>query len=134
MGGLGFALPAAAGLKMALPERPVVAVVGDGSALYQIQALWSAVQYRAGACYVILSNGGYAVMDLLTDQHGGKAPWPHVDLDIAALARDFGCCARRVSEHEELLVELDSVIPTLAARKEPLLLDVVVQPDPTFSP
>ena len=54
MGGLGFALPAATGLRMALPERPVVAIVGDGSSLYGIQALWSAAHYRAGALFVIL--------------------------------------------------------------------------------
>ena len=76
MGGLGFALPAATGLRMALPERPIVAIVGDGSSLYGIQALWSAAHYRAGALFVILSNGGYAIMDRLVEQHGGTAPWP----------------------------------------------------------
>ena len=49
MGGLGFALPAAIGLRMARPDRPVVAIVGDGSSMYSIQALWSAAHYRAGA-------------------------------------------------------------------------------------
>jgi benzoylformate decarboxylase len=49
MGGLGFALPAAIGLRMALPHRPVVAIVGDGSSLYSIQSLWSAAKNRAGA-------------------------------------------------------------------------------------
>jgi hypothetical protein len=49
MGGLGFGLPAAIGLRMALPERPVVAVLGDGSSLYAIQGLWSAAHYGIGA-------------------------------------------------------------------------------------
>ena len=49
MGGLGFALPAAVGPALARPDRPVVAVVGDGSSLYGIQALWSAAHY-APAC------------------------------------------------------------------------------------
>src|SRR5918992_5768957 len=71
MGGLGFALAGATGLRMALPERPVAAVVGDGSALYGIQALWSAAHYRAGALFVILNNGGYAIMDRLP---GGPPP------------------------------------------------------------
>ena len=74
MGGLGFALPAAIGLRMALPERPVVAIVGDGSSLYSIQALWSAAQYHAGALFVILANGGYAIMDRLAEQSGGTPP------------------------------------------------------------
>ena len=76
MGGLGFALPAAIGLRMAMPDRPVVAVVGDGSSLYSIQSLWTAVDQRVGALFVVLANGRYAVMDRLAEGHGGKAPWP----------------------------------------------------------
>src|SRR3712207_7363335 len=57
-----------AGVRMALPERPVVAVVGDGSAIYGIQGLWSAAHYGAGVLYVILSNGGYAIMDRLAER------------------------------------------------------------------
>src|SRR5205085_5064997 len=74
MGGLGFALPAATGLRMGRPDRPVVAVVGDGSALFSVQALWSAAHYDVGVLFVILSNGGYAVLDRLVDQHGGRPP------------------------------------------------------------
>ncbi|MFD0658572.1 thiamine pyrophosphate-dependent enzyme [Thermocatellispora tengchongensis] len=75
MGGLGFALPAAIGLRMAEPDRPVVAVTGDGAALYGIQSLWSAAHYRIGALFVVLSNGRYAVMDRLAESGGaGKAP------------------------------------------------------------
>ncbi len=134
MGGLGFALPGSTGLRMGLPDRPVVAVVGDGSALYQIQALWSAAHYRVGALYVILSNGGYAVMDRLGDLHGGAMPWPRIDLDISALARGFGCPAIRIDGHSTLLETLDEVIPGLAARTEPLLLEIVVAPDSSFQP
>ena len=74
MGGLGFALPAAIGLRMARPDRPVVAIVGDGSSMYSIQALWSAAHYRAGVLFVILANGGYAIMDRLAEQAGGRRP------------------------------------------------------------
>ena len=132
MGGLGFALAGSTGVRMALPERPVVAVVGDGSAVYGIQALWSAAHYRVGVLFVILSNGGYAVMDRLAEQHGGTPPWPGFAVDVAAVARAFGCPARRITEHGELLATLDEVVPALAGRDEPLLLDVVVEPDPTF--
>ncbi len=134
MGGLGFALPAATGLRMALPGRAVVAVVGDGSSLYSIQALWSAAQYRAGALFVILSNGGYAIMDRLAEIHGGSGPWPAVNVDVAALAEAFGCPARTVRTHDELLEALDEIAPGLGARQEPLLLEVVVAPDETFTP
>jgi benzoylformate decarboxylase len=134
MGGLGFALPAATGVRMAQRGRPVVAVVGDGSALYGIQALWSAAHYGVGVLFVVLANGGYAIMDLLAARHGGEPPWPGFDVDVAGLARAFGCPARLVAEHDELLAALDDVVPTLAARREPLLLEVVVEPDESFEP
>jgi benzoylformate decarboxylase len=135
MGGLGFAVPGATGVRMALPGRPVVAVVGDGSAIYGIQGLWSAAHYRVGVLFVVLSNGGYAIMDRLAERHGEDAPWPGFgDLELAAVARGFGCPARRIVTHEDLLAALDEAIPTLASREEPLLLDVVIAPTQTFAP
>jgi benzoylformate decarboxylase len=135
MGGLGFGVPAAAGLRMALPDRPVVAVIGDGSSLYAIQGLWSAAHYRTGVLYVILSNGGYAIMDRLAERSGTDGPWPgFAEIEIAALARGFGCPAQRVTAHDELVAALDETIPTLAEREEPLLLDVVIAPTTTFAP
>jgi benzoylformate decarboxylase len=134
-GGLGFAIPAAAGLRMALPQRPVVAVVGDGSALYQIQAVWSAKRYRAGPLYVVLANGGYTVMDRLAEHAGGSGPWPGFEeLELASIARSFGCAAVRIATHEELASTLDEVVPTLAERDEPLLLDVAIEPTRAFRP
>jgi benzoylformate decarboxylase len=134
MGGLGFALSGATGVRMALPERPVIAVVGDGSALYGIQALWSAAQYRVGVLFVILSNGGYAIMDRLAERQGGAGPWPGFDVDIAGLARAQGCAAERVTERDDLLMKLDEVVPELATLEEPLLLDVAIAPTPFFQP
>jgi benzoylformate decarboxylase len=134
MGGLGFALPAATGLRLARPDRPVVAIVGDGSSLYSIQALWSAGHYRSGALFVILSNGGYAIMDRLAEQQGGTAPWPGFGIDVAGLARAFGCAARTVATYDELVGVLDEVVPDLVHREEPLLLEVAVAPDETFTP
>jgi benzoylformate decarboxylase len=134
MGGLGFALPAATGLRMALPDRPVIAVTGDGSSLYGIQALWSAAHYGVGALFVIIANGGYAVMDRLTERHGGRSPWPGFDVDISGLAVALGCPARRIETHQDLVACLDDVLPTLGERAEPLVLEVVVTPDETFAP
>jgi benzoylformate decarboxylase len=134
MGGLGFAIPGATGLRMALPDRPVVAIVGDGSSLYTIQSLWSAARYGAGALFVVLSNGRYAVMDRLADMSGEPGPWPPFDIEISALARTFGCEARRIEEHADLLRTLDEVLPGLASRESPLLIEAVVEPDPTFEP
>ena len=134
MGGLGFALPGATGLRMALPDRPVVAVVGDGSSLYTIQALWSAAYYRVGVLFIVLNNGGYAVMDRLAEQQGAAGPWPSFDIEISALARTFGSEARRIEEHDDLLGTLDELVPGLASRTDPLLLEVLVEPDATFRP
>jgi benzoylformate decarboxylase len=127
MGGLGWGLSAAAGLRLALPERPVVAVLGDGATLFGLHGLWSAARYGAGVLYVVLKNGGYRVMDGLAAAQGGAAAWPSFeDVDVAALARALGCEARRIERHDELLAILDEVVPTLP-RKTPLLLEVVVE-------
>lgn len=126
-GGLGFALAAATGVKIGQPERPVVAVVGDGASLYNIQTVWSAAHYQVGALFVIMSNGGYAVMDRLAVNAGGKAPWPGFEeVSVSTIASGFGCPTRRVTSYEELVEVLDEVVPTLGARREPLLLDVAV--------
>jgi benzoylformate decarboxylase len=129
MGGLGFALPAATGLRMAVPDRPVVAVVGDGSAVYGIQALWNAARYDVGAVFIVLANGGYAVMDSLARLQGGSGPWPSFAVDMCSLARGLGCPARRIETHSELLAALDGILPGAADRSEPILLEVVVAPD-----
>ena len=134
MGGLGFALPAAIGVRMARPQRPVVAVVGDGSSMYAIQALWSAAYYRVGVLFVILANGGYAVMDRLAEKHGGGAPWPSFDVRVSDMARAMGCQAVRIDDQPALLRVLDEVMPRLASREEPLLIEVAITPDPTFEP
>jgi benzoylformate decarboxylase len=129
MGGLGFALPAAIGLRMALPDRPVLAVVGDGSSLYAIQALWSAARYDVGALFVVMANGRYAIMDKLAADTGQPAPWPAFDtIDVAAIARALGCEAIRVEDHAELLAQLDAILPTLAGRDAPLVLEIAVAP------
>jgi benzoylformate decarboxylase len=125
MGGLGFAIPAAAGLRLADRARPVVAVVGDGASLYAVQALWSAARYGAGVLVVVLSNGRYAIMDELARAHPGRVPWPAFeDIDVAGVAGSLGCPARRIETRDALTAALDEVVPGLAARREPLLLDV----------
>jgi thiamine pyrophosphate-dependent acetolactate synthase large subunit-like protein len=134
MGGLGFGLPAAVGVRMAKNARPVVAVLGDGSSMYGIQALWSAAHYGVGVLFVVLANGRYAIMDRLAEQVGdGRAPWPAFEeISVSGLAQSFGCPAQRVETHEDLLAILDDIIPTLAARAEPLVLEVAVIPNPDF--
>ena len=76
-----------------------------------------------------------AIMDRLAESHGGKPPWPAFEeVDVAGLARSLGCPAREVSGHASLLDALDDIVPTLADRTEPLVLQVRVEADPTFQP
>jgi benzoylformate decarboxylase len=126
-GGLGFGLPGAIGLRMGFPDRPVVGVIGDGASIYAIQALWSAAEYRVGVLIIVMANGGYAVMDALAREHGGPGPWPSFEtVDVTGLARCFGCPSVRVQTHAELLDTLDQVLPELADRSEPLVLEVAL--------
>jgi benzoylformate decarboxylase len=135
MGGLGFGMPAAIGVRMARPDRPVIAILGDGSSLYAVQSLWTAARYRVGTLFVVLANGGYAIMDKLAERAGGKAPWPGFpEVRLSALAGALGCPARRISTYEELLEVFDDVLPRLRERDAPLLLDIDVVPEPEFNP
>ena len=103
-GCLGFGLSGSIGLRMGLPDRPVVAVLGDGSTMYAIQALWSAARYDVGVLLIVLANGRYAVMDALARRQGGAGAWPGFEaVDIGGLARSLGCPSVRVETHEELL-------------------------------
>ena len=126
-GGLGFGLAGSIGLRMGAPSRPVIGIVGDGSSMYAIQSLWSAAQYHVGALLIVMSNGRYAVMDRLARDAGGEGAWPAFDgVDITGIAERLGCPARRISSHDELIATFDEVLPGLAQRGEPLLLEIVV--------
>lgn len=135
MGGLGFGLPAAIGLRMALPGRGVVAIVGDGSLMYAVQALWSAAQYDVGLVCVVLDNGGYAIMDHLAAAAGGHGPWPALaGLHPGLLAQGCGCAWRRVEDLATLRAVLDDELVGLAHRTAPLLIDAVVATGETIEP
>jgi benzoylformate decarboxylase len=128
-GGLGFGLSGAIGLRMGIPARPVVAVLGDGATLYAIQALWSAARYGVGLLVIVMANGGYSVMDAQARAAGGPSAWPRfAEVSIATLAEGLGCPARRIGEHSELIAALNEVLPTLVDRDTPLVLDVAVAP------
>jgi benzoylformate decarboxylase len=135
MGTLGFALPAAIGLRMAHPDRPVVAVVGDGSMLYQVMALWSAHRYGAGVVFIVLANGRYAIMDRLAEGHGAAGPWPPLDgIDVGGLARAQGVKTVRVDQRQDLGPVLDRALLAADSATTPLLVEIRLQPDPTFDP
>ncbi|HKW52108.1 MAG TPA: thiamine pyrophosphate-dependent enzyme, partial [Stellaceae bacterium] len=103
-GGIGWGLPAAIGVKLALPERPVVALVGDGSAMYTCQALWTAAHDRVGVVFVILNNRSYRILKQRTNAMKGFAAQTdrYIGMDITdppidhvGLARSLGLKAER---------------------------------------
>jgi len=126
-GGLGFALPAAVGVALGDPSRKVVAVVGDGSSLYTIQALWSAAQLGLPITFVILNNSGYGAVKSL-GLRMGLAAMPGSDVpgvDFCSIARGFGCRASRV-EHAR---DLADALREAHAADGPWLVEVRMNPD-----
>jgi benzoylformate decarboxylase len=100
-GGLGFALPGAVGAALALPGRPIMAVVGDGSALYGVQALWTAAHLKLPITYVIANNRSYRILKERLVSMRKSERFVGMDLrepeiDFVALARSMGVGARRV--------------------------------------
>jgi benzoylformate decarboxylase len=91
-GTLGYALPAAVGAALARPDRRIVAVIGDGSAMYGIQALWTAAREHLPVTFVILDNSQYATLKILAGVAGAKIPGTDLGgLDFVALATGMGC-------------------------------------------
>jgi benzoylformate decarboxylase len=133
-GGIGQALPGALGVKLAHPDRPVIAISGDGSAMYSIQALWTAARHDLAILFVILNNGEYRVLKHNMDnyhQRFGVRPdrtYPYMDLrppdlGFVDLAKGLGVQGVRVTAPGELGPALTRA---LSARR-PYLLDVLVE-------
>lgn len=105
-GGIGQAFPSAIGAKLALPDRKVVALSGDGSALYTPQALWTAVHFGLDITFIVLDNGTYDILNTGMTWYraargiSGNRPVLHFDLegprvDFVSLAMSFGVQAVR---------------------------------------
>jgi len=124
----------ALGVKLAWPDRPALAILGDGAALYGIQALWTAAHQRIPVTFVICNNAQYRIL-----KHCGKVmPLPRMadqqylgmdlvqpEIDFVGLARALGVEARHITEPEELS---DQVRASLAG-DVPMLFDVAITRD-----
>ncbi len=125
-GGLGFGMPAAIGVQMAQPSRPVVCVIGEGSAQYAIQSLWTAAAYDVPVTFLVLRNDEYAILKwfgMLED----IADAPGLDLpalDCAAVARGYGVSSRAVDGLDQLGEALGKAL----ASGKPELVEVQVAP------
>ena len=103
-GGLGFGIPAAVGVALAQPDRPVVGVIGDGSANYGITGLWTAAQQRLPVTYVLLRNGTYGALQWFADLLGTPdAPGTTIPgLDFTRIAEGYGVPATQATDSDHL--------------------------------
>ncbi|MDB5511728.1 MAG: mdlC 2 [Enterovirga sp.] len=125
-GGLGYSLPAAVGIALAKPERPVTCLIGDGSLMYSVQALWTAVQHRTRLVTVVVNNGGYGAMRSFSRVLKVRNP-PGIDLpglDFVTVAAGMGCPGRRVDNGRDL----EAALAEAYAADGPRLVEVIVDP------
>ena len=126
-GGIGWGLPGAIGIQLAHPNRPVVCLSGDGSALYSIQALWTAAHLDLPITFIITNNKSYRILkQRLRAFHGSDTDvgmdFLKPEIDFAGIARSFGVTAERITDPDAVRPALDAAM----ARRGPTLLDVIV--------
>jgi len=126
-GGLGHSMPASVGIALAKPGSKVIALMGDGSSMYSIQALWSAAQLKLPIVFVIVKNRRYAALQEFAPVFGFAATDPLQgtelpDIHFVALARGQGCAGVRV-EHADTL--RDTLLQALRS-PVPILVEVEV--------
>jgi benzoylformate decarboxylase len=136
-GGIGWGLPAAIGIKFALPDRPVVALVGDGSAMYTIQGLWTAAHHRLHVVFVIFNNSSYRILKQRVHALRGHAAQTDVyvamelddpPVDFVGLARSLGVAAERAAS----VHDATDLLRKALAGSGPMLIDVAL--DRAFKP
>jgi len=123
-GGLGFGLAASVGVQLAQPDRPVVCVLGEGSAQYAITAFWSAVAYRVPVTFLVLNNSEYAILKWFAEVEGVQGA-PGLDLpqlDVAAVAAGYGVSTRVAKDRDEVR---DALAQALGS-SQPELVEVPV--------
>lgn len=126
-GGLGYALPASVGVALASPGRRVVCLIGDGSMMYSVQALWTAVRHALPLTVVVLDNGGYGAMRSFSQVLRVRNV-PGIDLpglDFVALARGMGCPGLRVTRADGID---EALAAAFRAEDGPRLVAVAVDP------
>lgn len=128
-GGLGYGMPAAVGVAMGRPGKRVICVVGDGSAMYSPQALWSAAQQKLDITFIVINNAGYAAMKRFAGVFDFSAEEPIQGiklpgLDFMALANAHGCPAVQVASPDDLAGAIRQGLDT----RGPMLIEAIVEP------
>jgi benzoylformate decarboxylase len=123
-GGLGYSLPAAVGVALGRPGEKVIALIGDGSAMYAIQGLWSAAQLRLPISFLILNNQRYEALIGFGRRFGLNRTigTDLAGLDFVALASGQGVAATRVDS----AAALDAALARSLASPEPNLVEIIV--------
>ncbi|OBG23718.1 benzoylformate decarboxylase [Mycobacterium sp. 852002-51057_SCH5723018] len=126
-GGLGFGLPASIGAQLAAPDRPVVALIGDGSMQYAITALWTAAQYQLPVTIVVASNAEYGVVKEfgVWEKTPGVPGLDVPGLDVVATAASYGVDAHEAHTTDEVIELVKSGI---ADRRRPTLINARTTP------
>jgi acetolactate synthase-1/2/3 large subunit len=130
-GAIGQGLPVAVGAAVAAPDRPVLALVGDGSAMYTIQALWTIAREGLDVTTVVFNNRSYGILNIELERVGAETIGPEAKaqldlaqpaIDFVSLAQGMGVPARRVARAEEFCTALKNAF----ASRGPFLIDAIV--------
>lgn len=133
-GGLGWGVPAALGIKLAMKDRPVIALVGDGSLIFGIQSLWTAARYQIPIIILVCNNRGYQAIKAALLGYGGKAAEERVfpgcditgpEIDFPSLSKGFGVAGRSITRLEELRPAFNEALQAQA----PYLIDISLTGD-----
>ena len=130
-GAIGQGLPVAVGAAIACPDRPVIALEGEGSAMYTIQSLWTMAREELDVTAVIFNNRSYAILNIELERVGANRPGPRAksqldlagpDIDFVKIASGLGVPSVRVDTGEDLVAQLERAI----AEPGPHLIETVV--------
>jgi len=130
-GSLGLALPEAVGVKLAMPDRQVICAVGDGTALYTIQGMWTAVRYGLAVKFIVFNNASYMILKggllAMKGESAERGVFVGMDMtepeiDFVKMAESMGVSARRVTMVDDLRPALDWSF----SENGPTLLDVAI--------
>ncbi len=133
-GAIGWGMGAALGVKLAEPDRPVLGIIGDGSAMLSAQALWTASAYEIPAVYAICNNGGYRVLKVnlhayfeeVLGEPDRETSYLGMDLprefDLGAIAAAMGVASERIEDPERIGPAFERALDS----GKPVLLDVII--------
>ena len=112
---------------LAHPDKPVVAVIGDGSSMYSIQAIWTAANQKLPMTFVIINNGGYRIIKQRLKSFHGNDQFIGMDfkdpaINFADMAASMGLASERVEDPARLRAALDEAI---ANREGPNLVEII---------